>query len=323
MISGGAEILAGAQAGWPWLAGLGAWGAYGFLYSAWAGLRWPASGVRVRVRGGRLHALVAGEGPPVVLLHGASANAREFTRLSAALAPNFRVIALDRPGYGHSSRTPKAHRLGAQAATIAQAIEALQAGPAVIAAHSLGAAAALRLALDHPGLVRGLALFAPASHPYPGENAWHTRLAATPLVGSLFARAAAPLFGPLLAPGAIRNTFAPADPPSAYAREAGVGLAFRPSSFRANARDVAATRREFAAQYFRYSEIEAPTVIVTAEADRVVSPRIHARALAAAMPRAELVIVPGAGHMPHQINPETAALAVRRAHAIASGLEDG
>jgi pimeloyl-ACP methyl ester carboxylesterase len=191
-------------------------------------------------------------------------------------------------------------------------------GPAIILAHSFGCAVALRLALDHPEKVRALVLAAPASHPYPGANAWHARLAANPLWGPMFARLAVPLLGPFMAPAAIAHTFRPSPAPAGYAKAAGVGLLLRPKTFRANAEDVAASRVEFAGQYFRYDEITHPTLILTADRDEVVSPRIHALALKAQLPHAELVTIPGAGHMPHHVRPETVAAAVRRADALAS-----
>ena len=64
---------------------------------------YPPEGQFVTVDGLRLHAVVAGSGPDLVLIHGASGNARDFTfDLVARLAPHYRVIALDRPGLGWS-----------------------------------------------------------------------------------------------------------------------------------------------------------------------------------------------------------------------------
>lgn len=298
---------------WAGAAVLG-WAAYGSAYAAWADLRWPARGLFIRAGDARLHAIDhGGEGPLVLALHGASANAREFDAVAAALEGKVRLVAVDRPGYGHSSRPPGAEALARQAAILAAAIDALGGGaPAIVLAHSLGSASALRLALDHPDKVAGLVLVAPAANPYPGPNAWHVRLAARPVSGRLFAHMAVPLAGPFMAAPAIANTFAPAEPPPDYARKAGVGLLFRPGTFRANALDVAATKAEFEAQYFRYDEISAPAIVITADSDRVVSPRIHARALARTLPKAELVVTPAAGHMPHQVRPEAVAAAVLR-----------
>jgi pimeloyl-ACP methyl ester carboxylesterase len=296
---------------------------YGSLYAAWVNARWPALGQKIKTKSGRLHVQSLGEGPPVVCLHGASANGREFLPLAALLQDETRVLLIDRPGHGHSSRPAGAHRLDVAAGLMADTLDVLEIEQAVIVAHSLGAATALRLALERPDLVRGLVLAAPASHPYPGANAWHVRWANTPVIGALFARLAAPLAGPLVVRGAIKNVFAPAIPPEAYAQQAGVGLTFRPKVFRANARDVAASKRELTRQYFRYGEIQAPCVVITSDTDKVVSPRIHARALARDLPNAELIATPGAGHMPHQVRPEVLAAAVKRILSMTPQASDG
>jgi len=265
-------------------AGLAGWAAYGSVYAAAANLRYPARGQRVRTPLGALHVATRGEtGPWVACLHGASANGREFDRVGAILESNARLALIDRPGHGHSPRGRDAHTLAAQARLVAAVLGKVADGPAIILAHSLGCATALRLALDHPEHVAGLVLVAPASHPYPGLNSWHARLAARPLIGTIFARLCVPLAGPLLARAAIANTFKPAAPPPDYARTAGTALLFRPRTFRANAQDLIATKAEFEAQYYRYDEIDVPSIVVTADADRVVNPRIHARALARAM----------------------------------------
>jgi len=299
-------------------AGLLGWAVFGSVYAIAANLRWPAAGRFVRVKGARLHvALHEGDGPLVAALHGASANGREFAAVATALNGKARLAAIDRPGHGHSSRPAGAASLARQAELVGECLDALDPGPVIVLAHSLGCATALRLALDRPDKVAGLVLVAPAANPYPGPNAWHVRLAARPIAGAVFARLAVPLVGPLLARAAIANTFAPAPVPKGYARAAAVGLLFRPRTFRANALDVIATKTEFEAQYFRYDEINAPTIVITADSDRVVSPRIHARALARMLPKAELVVTPGAGHMPHQIRPEAVAAAILRIAQIA------
>lgn len=292
---------------------------YGSVYAAWANARFPAHGRMVKVTGARLHVIERGAGPPVALLHGASANAREFETSVLPLLDGYRALAFDRPGHGHSSRPAQAARLGVAAELIGQALTALDATPAVIVAHSLGSATALRLALDHPEKVAGLVLIAPACHPYPGLNAWHARWAANPVFGPLFARLGPPVVGPLIAASAVAHTFAPAAAPADYARTSGLALLFRPKTFRANAQDLLASKAEFAAQYFRYDDITCPVTILTAETDRVVSPRIHAAQLKRALPQAELVTVPGAGHMPHQIRPQAVAAAVARVWRLAQG----
>lgn len=285
----------------------------------------PPLGRFVSLAGQRhpLHVIERGraDAPPVLLLHGASANAQEFLTLADELEADCRLLIADRPGYGYSRRIPRAERIAVQAQAFIALLQAEDAAPAVIVGHSLGCGVALRIAIERPDMVAGLVLAAPASHPYPGGNAWWAELAARPLIGPLFCRTLVPLVAPGAAKSAIVNTFWPTDPPPDYVREAAVPLAFRPRAFRASARDVVATKREYRLQAPLYPEIMAPTVIVTSDKDRVVSPKIHARGLARDLQAAELVCLPGAGHMPHRLRPEIVAQAVRRVRAIATARE--
>ncbi|MEA2937783.1 MAG: hypothetical protein QOC56_1287, partial [Alphaproteobacteria bacterium] len=60
----------------------------------------------------------------------------------------------------------------------------------------------------------------------------------------------------------------------------------------------------------RYGELRTPTVIITGDRDTMVSPQINARALAAALPCAKLVLLKDIGHMPHHAAPEAVAAAI-------------
>lgn len=282
--------------------------------------QWPPQGRFIEVEGARLHVREAGQAgaPRLLLIHGASSNLLElWGPLAAEFAPLHRVIAYDRPGMGHSTRPRRgAHTLATQAQYAARVLEQTGEGPAIVVAHSLGAAVALRLALDHPRLVSGLVLIAPAANPYPGKPAWWARLSAAPALGDIFCGLLIPWLGPAMSAASVANNFWPAPTPVNYAEDAGVPLIFRPRAFRASARDVCATKAEFAAQQPRYGELFAPTVIVTAEKDRIVSPKRHARALAVDLPAAELVIAPDTGHMPHRLRRDLVIAAIRRVNEM-------
>lgn len=298
----------------------------GQAYTKRVNAHWPPQGRYIDSGGARLHVLEAGDeaAPRVLLIHGASANLRElWSPLASDLTQDHRVIAFDRPGYGHSTRPRRgAQLLQTQARMAADVLRASGDGPAIVVAHSLGAAVALRLAIETPDLVRGLVLIGPASHPYPGQNAWWARLSAAPLLGDVFCGALIPWLGPVAGRAGIANNFAPSAVPATYYEDAGVGLIFRPRAFRASAVDVCATKPEFAAQAPAYAEIMIPTIIVTGDTDKVVSPKLHSRALAREMGAAELVIAPNAGHMPHRLRPDLVLSAVRRVGATASVVQE-
>ncbi|MEM8617253.1 MAG: alpha/beta hydrolase, partial [Pseudomonadota bacterium] len=158
------------------------------VYTSRVEAAYPASGQLIDLDGTRVHVLVDGaSGPPVLMIHGASANAREFTQtLAPRLSDRHRVFMVDRPGHGHTARPVAGHTLAVQADLAAKALEALAPGErAVVVGHSFGGAVALRLALDHPENVKGLVLLAPVSHDWGGGGqAWYNRYAAMPVVGS-------------------------------------------------------------------------------------------------------------------------------------------
>ena len=69
---------------------------------------YPPLGQFIEVDGRRVHALVVGEGPDLVLIHGSSGHVRDFTfSFIDQVKDRYRVIALDRPGLGHSDALPK------------------------------------------------------------------------------------------------------------------------------------------------------------------------------------------------------------------------
>src|SRR5215472_472317 len=181
----------------------------------------PPAGVFVPVSGGRLHVVElasagAGDAPPVVLLHGASANLEDLRlALGAQLARAHRVILVDRPGHGFSDRPGGLADAspGRQAALIAEALARLGVGRAVMAGFSLSGAVAAAYALDFPARVAALVLLAPVTHPWKGGVAWYNKLAAAPLVGRLFAHTLVMPLGLLMFARAAAGTFAPQPAP--------------------------------------------------------------------------------------------------------------
>jgi pimeloyl-ACP methyl ester carboxylesterase len=290
----------------------------GRVYAARVEKRWPPMGRFVTVDGVRLHLIERGSpaAPPVLFLHGATANAREFLSLAPLIERDHRLMLLDRPGYGYSERPPHAARIGVQARLIARLLDQERADPVLIVCHSLGCGVALRIAIERPDLVRGLVMAAPASHPYPGRNDWWAHVADAPIVGPIFSSTLVPLAGPFVAKSAVARIFAPAEPTERYEEMAGVPLAFRARAFRASARDTVATKREYPLQARRYEEIEAPAVILISDRDPVVNADIHGRSLVRDLPSAELVTLPGTGHVPHQLRPDAMVSAIRRIEHI-------
>jgi pimeloyl-ACP methyl ester carboxylesterase len=226
--------------------------------------------------------------------------------LGAPLATRYRVIMIDRPGHGWSDRPGGDDDASParQAALIAQALEKLGVTRAILVGVSWSGALATNYALMFPERVAGLVLLAPVSHPWPGGIAWNYRLASMPVLGPLFVRTALmPLAYPMM-DRLVRAAFAPQPMPDGYPARAALPLALRPSEFLANAHDVADLKANVTLQAPRYGEIHAPAVIIAGDRDTTVSPDIHSKALAAAMPNAKLIILPGVGHIIHHAKAE-------------------
>ena len=107
-----------------------------------------------------LNVKVAGDGPPLVLLHGFTGSADAWSRLAEPLARRRRVIAFDLPGHGASPAPADADqaRLPRVADALVRAVAALGVRQADWIGYSLGGRTALHVALAHPSAVRALVL---------------------------------------------------------------------------------------------------------------------------------------------------------------------
>ena len=269
---------------------------------------YPAQGVMIDVMGAALNVVDIGPrgGPPVVLIHGASSNLEAMRKpLGDRLAEKHRVIMIDRPGHGWSSRarsedsTPQA-----QGRMIEEALAKLNVGPAILVVHSWAGALGARMALDFPERIAGLVMLAPVAYPWRGGVGWYNKIVATPVIGPLLAYTITlPLGLFLTAPGA-RNVFLPQVMPDDFIRGTATPLVLRPREFLANARDLVTLKAAVTEQAPRYAEIKVPTVVISGDADKTVSTNIHSRPFAAAVRGAKLIVLEGVGHMIQNAAPD-------------------
>ena len=207
-----------------------------------------------------------------------------------------------------------------QGRMIEQALEKLGIGPAIFVVHSWAGALGARLALDYPERVAGLVMLAPVAYPWPGGVGWYNKVVTTPVIGPLLAYTITlPLGYFLTGPGA-RSVFLPQTMPKDFVEDTATPLLLRPREFLANARDLVTLKAAVAEQAPRYAEIKAPAVVISGDADKTVSPSIHSRPFAAAVPNAKLIVLPGVGHMVQNAAPD---LVVREIDAMIGGLVHG
>jgi pimeloyl-ACP methyl ester carboxylesterase len=259
----------------------------------------------VAVAGGRLHVVILGSqhasGPTLLLLHGASGNSKDLElSIGGRLAATHRVVLVDRPGHGRSDRLGGREMASParQGAAIVEALDRIGVRRVVVVGHSWSGALATNLALDHSDRVSALVLLAPATHPWPTGVAWYNHVAATPVLGRVFAATVAAPVGLLGFDAALGGIFAPHEPPRDYAARTESRLVLRPAEFQANAQDIADLKPFVDRQSPRYGEIAVPTTVVTSDRDDVVSPELHSRTIARQIGGARLVVIPAAGHMP-------------------------
>lgn len=253
--------------------------------------------------------------PPVVFIHGASANLRDqMLPLRPLLEGRAEMLFFDRPGAGWSKRGPGNNESpSAQANTLAALMDHLGIGQAIIVGHSFGGAITTAFGREHPDKTLGLVFMAPATHPWPGgATAWYYNLTTIPVVGRLFSETLSYPAGTLRMDDATACVFAPNKVPDNYVADTSIPLVLRPNAFRANATDVAGLYRYTLGAAPRYRDIKAPTVVISGDRDKVVYATIHSVGLKRDIQGAELVWVRNLGHKPDWIAPDLVIGAIEK-----------
>jgi pimeloyl-ACP methyl ester carboxylesterase len=267
----------------------------------------PPGGRFLDIDGVRLHYLERGEGPPVVLLHGNGAMVQDFeiSGIFERLAQRYRVIAVDRPGFGHTDR-PRSQSWSpaAQAELVHKLLVRLEIEQAIVVGHSWGTLVALSLALDHPADVRSLVLLSGYYFPTLRADVLVSLPNAAPIIGDLLSYTVAPLLGRGMRSRVFRKLFAPAAVPPRFQAEFPTELSLRPSQLKASAVDTVSMTPSAAALAARYGELKMPIIIMAGTGDRLVDFESQSGRLDEVLENSTLVPFEGAGHMIHHSAPE-------------------
>lgn len=265
---------------------------------------YPPQGKLIEVAGATLHVVELGPrdaaGPPIVLIHGASSNLEMMRHpLGERLAGKHRVILIDRPGHGWSTRGSHEDSTPAiQGRMINEALEKLGVGSAIFVVHSWAGALGPRIALDYPQRVAGLVMLAPVAYPWPGGVGQYNNIVTTPVIGPLLAYTITLPLGYFLTEAGARAVFLPQAMPDGFVQKSATPLLLRPRDFIANAWDLVTLKEAVREQAPRYGEIKAPVVIIAGDdADKTVFTNIHSRPFVRAVANAKLIVLPGVGHM--------------------------
>lgn len=271
-----------------------------------------ASSVRSRnleVRSGRrVHVIEAGEGPPLLLLHGSSTSSLSLLPLLQRL-DGVRAIAVDRPGFGLSDpvHVPPERFRNAAIEFVDEVLDELKLEASALGGGSMGATWALWYALARPGRVDRLALLTSAPL-LPGTRIpAPVRVMAVPVLGNLLARVVKPspkMVVRLMSsvgekdtigdyPDLIESMVAAGNDPIASAADL--------AEFRAIISPLG-FRRSLRVQPNELRRVAVPTLLIWGDHDPV-GPVKVAQATARLISNAQLEMLP-AGHVPWLGNPE-------------------
>ncbi|UGS91489.1 alpha/beta fold hydrolase [Ralstonia wenshanensis] len=287
----------------------------------------PPEGRFIDVGADRVHYTDRGQGPAIVFVHGLCGNLRNFAYLDMdRLARSHRVIVIDRPGAGRSVRgADSPANIYAQARVVAQCIEKLGLDKPVLVGHSLGGAISLAVGLNHPQVIRRLALIAPLTHAEstpPG--AFKGLVLPSPLVRRLVSWTLAIPLSIINSRKAIAAVFAPETMPRDFPFKGGGLLGLRPHVFYAASSDLVSAPEDLPDMERRYASMTVPVDVLYGRGDRILNVKRQGEALKQKLDRVNLRIIDG-GHMLPVTQPAlttdwvlaVAAAAPARAEALA------
>lgn len=259
--------------------------------------------LEVRAGGLRLSCYAAGEGRPLVLLHGLGGSKISWLPVLDALARRFRVIAPDLPGHGESDKPATDYTPRFYAGVTRQLMDELGLERAVMLGNSMGGRAALEVAVRSPSRVSALALLGPAM---PGLR-WRYLMALTRIVPTEFGRIPFPLRERWMR-GMVRRMFArPQD-------MSGETFSVAAEEFIRVYRSPAARMAFFSTLRHLVTErpgpfwttmrrVKQPVLVLFGEEDRLVPPSLGSR-LAESLPNATFRSLPAVGHVPQVEAPD-------------------
>lgn len=279
----------------------------------------PPVGKFVDVDGNRIHYVEQGEGKPILFVHGLGGTLHHFRQPLFGKLDGFRLIALDRPGAGYSTRVSGATgRLPEQAALIAKFIDRLGLEKPLVVGHSLGGMITLTLALNHPEKISGIVLLAALTRHRDGVPPEMAPIyIRSKLKRWIMAQTVAIPAALKLAPQTLAYMFGPQPTPDRYMTDGGGWLGLRPGHFYAMVTDLVAVADDMPDLQGRFGEIDLPAGMAFGTADRVLNYAENGDALRARIRDLDFETLDGVGHHPQYAATDRVVALIRRVAARA------
>ncbi|QFS83175.1 Lipase 3 precursor [Roseivivax sp. THAF40] len=308
------------------VAGCAAMGSRSALRDTALAEKTPPIGQFVTLEDGRqVHAFVTGEGPDLVLIHGASGNVRDFTfSFVEKVSDRYRVIVFDRPGLGYTDRAndrvtgafnSAAETPFEQAAMLSEAAAKLGVYRPIVLGHSYGGAVAMAWGLEHDPAA--LVVVSGATIPWSGGLGAQYEVLGSSVGGAIVPLIARPFATRTRIENVAEEIFKPQPIPEGYLDYVGTNLTLELGAIRANARQVNNLHAAVSEMALRYPSVRMPVEVVHGAEDTVVPPQVHAEPLTSLLPEGRLTLLDGIGHMPHHWAPDAVSEAIDRAAARA------
>ncbi|WP_432444090.1 alpha/beta fold hydrolase [Rhizobium tropici] len=252
----------------------------------------------------QVHILESGNvtGRPVVVLHGCGSLAQEV--LLPFENSTHRLIAVDRPGYGHSTPLPEGERGGfGQSVWLEHLFGFLDIRNVVIVAHSIGCAPALHLAARRPDLLSGLLLISPCCRPVPFKPLIMLRAASAPMIGAVFYQQVISRWPGYFVERGLQASSYPNPVPATLANLPAPHL-LNPISIRSMADELRVFNTDM--QSLTTLPADLPISVLFGLADKIIDPAWHLEWIRGKHPAPTIKLLNGVGHMPHHIAPDFA-----------------
>ena len=254
------------------------------------------------------------DAPPIVMIHGFSANLDAWEPWVAQLGPDYRIITLDLAAHGLTT-VPAGYQVSTegQVEIVDQLTHALKVDHFVLAGNSMGGGVSWNYALAHPDRVRALVLVDSVGLPPAPKAGEKPKGEGPPLVfmimRSPMGRSILKQINPRpLAEKGLKQAYVDQSLVTPALVDRYVDLALAPGHRELLMSSQPGPRMPVTPATFQ--AIHAPTLVLHGEADTVI-PGEAGKALAAAIPGAQLILYPGVGHVPMEQIPAKSAADVR------------